>query len=63
VTELRGRFGGHSVREAGMDPVDSHWAEKYLALLNTFCAAYRGEPGIVAFRRRLEVSMAAPAAA
>jgi hypothetical protein len=46
-----------------MDPGDSHWAGKYLALLDAFCAAYRAEPGIVAFRRRLEVSMAAPAAA
>jgi glycosyltransferase involved in cell wall biosynthesis len=63
VTELRGRFGGHSVREPGMDPEDSHWAGKYLALLDAFCAAYRREPGIGAFRRRQEESMAAPTAA
>ena len=52
VTELRGRFGGHSVREAGMDPADSHWVAKYAELLEAFCAAYKAEPGIEAFRRR-----------
>jgi glycosyltransferase involved in cell wall biosynthesis len=63
VTELRGRYGGHSVREAGMDPADSHWAGKYLALLDAFCAAHRHEPGVGAFRRRQEESMPVPAAA
>jgi glycosyltransferase involved in cell wall biosynthesis len=63
VTELRGRFGGNSVREAGMDPADSHWMGKYLELLDAFCAAYRNEPGIQAFRRRLEQTLPAPAAA
>jgi glycosyltransferase involved in cell wall biosynthesis len=63
VTELRGRFGGQSVREAGLDPADPHWVGKYLELLDAFCAACRDEPGIEAFRRRLEQTLPAPVAA
>jgi hypothetical protein len=51
------------VREPGMHPEDSYWAGKYLALLDAFCAAYRREPDIAAFRRRQEESMPAHAAA
>jgi glycosyltransferase involved in cell wall biosynthesis len=40
VAELRGRFGGHSVREAGMDPDDPRWREKYAGLRAAFAAAY-----------------------
>ena len=63
VTELRGRYGGHSVREPGMDPRDSHWVGKYLQLLEAFCAAYRNDPGIEPFRRRQEEALRQPAAA
>jgi hypothetical protein len=40
VTHLRGRFGGHSVREAAMDPDDPAWREKYQELRMAFAAIY-----------------------
>jgi glycosyltransferase involved in cell wall biosynthesis len=42
VTDLRGRFGGFSVREEGMDPDDPQFVEKYLELLDAFV----GESGL-----------------
>ena len=44
VTELRGRFGGHSVRDLGMDPKDRRWREKYQALGAAFAARYGSDP-------------------
>ena len=44
VTELRGRFGGHSVREPGMDPKDRRWQQKYQALRFAFAAQYGSDP-------------------
>jgi glycosyltransferase involved in cell wall biosynthesis len=40
VSELRGRFGGHSVREAHMDPTDPRWVERYRELGEAFAVAY-----------------------
>jgi hypothetical protein len=40
VRELRGRFGGFSVREAGMDPNDPHWAGVYAGMRNAFQTRY-----------------------
>jgi glycosyltransferase involved in cell wall biosynthesis len=40
VTELRGRFGGYSVREPSMDPDDPKWVRKYRALRDAFMAAH-----------------------
>jgi glycosyltransferase involved in cell wall biosynthesis len=45
VTQLRGRYGGYSVREPGMDPADPLWVARYLQLLEAFAAAHAGEPG------------------
>jgi glycosyltransferase involved in cell wall biosynthesis len=42
VTELRGRFGGFSVREPGMDPNDPVWVGRYLELLETFVRVVGG---------------------
>ena len=50
VAELRGRFGGHSVREASMDPDDPEWVGRYQALRDAFIAAHTHHPGIAAFR-------------
>jgi hypothetical protein len=36
VTQLRGRFGGFSVREAEMNPADREWVERYAALRRAF---------------------------
>lgn len=36
VTQLRGRFGGFSAREAAMDPADAHWRRRYVELKNAF---------------------------
>lgn len=43
VTQLRGRFGGFSVREPGRDPAEPQWAQKYLAMFEAFGAVY-GNP-------------------
>lgn len=43
VTQLRGRFGGHSVREASMDANEPRWAEKYRLLRKAFVERYGGE--------------------
>jgi hypothetical protein len=48
VSELRGRFGGHSVREAHMDPADSEWKKKYQELGEAFAAAYGTDPAALA---------------
>ena len=44
VSELRGRFGGHSVRDPGMDPSERRWVEKYEALRAAFRARYAASP-------------------
>ena len=44
VTHLRGRFGGFSVREGGMDPRDPEWVVKYFYLLDAFEARYGATP-------------------
>jgi glycosyltransferase involved in cell wall biosynthesis len=36
VRELRGRFGGYSVREPGMDPAEPKWVERYAMLRRAF---------------------------
>jgi glycosyltransferase involved in cell wall biosynthesis len=46
VPELRGRFGGHSVREPGMEPTHPHWVKRYLELLEAFAAQYAGSAGL-----------------
>ena len=43
VTELRGRFGGYSVREPSMDPDEPKWVRKYQALRDAFMAAHAGD--------------------
>ena len=45
VTQLRGRFGGHSVRDAAMDPSDRLWREKYLELLDALYQRHGAERG------------------
>jgi glycosyltransferase involved in cell wall biosynthesis len=40
VSELRGRFGGYSVREAHMDPADPRCNEKFGQLRDAFAAVY-----------------------
>jgi glycosyltransferase involved in cell wall biosynthesis len=49
VTQLRGRFGGYSVRDPAMDPADPHWVRRYARLREAFIAAHAGHPDLVAF--------------
>jgi glycosyltransferase involved in cell wall biosynthesis len=49
VTQLRGRFGGHSVRDGSTDVNDRIWLRKYRDLLDAFAVAHAREPGISAF--------------
>src|SRR5439155_7925534 len=49
VTQLRGRFGGQSVRDESMDVNDPTWLARYHALLDAFAAAHAREPGVAAF--------------
>jgi glycosyltransferase involved in cell wall biosynthesis len=46
VTNLRGRFGGFSVRDAAMNPVDLLWLQRYRRMFEAFAAAHAGRPGI-----------------
>ena len=48
VSQLRGRFGGHSVRDAGMNPADPPWQAKYRELKKAFATAYGRDPGALA---------------
>jgi glycosyltransferase involved in cell wall biosynthesis len=50
VTQLRGRFGGYSVREPGMDPKSARWLKKYLALLDAFVAQFDHDGDAAALR-------------
>jgi glycosyltransferase involved in cell wall biosynthesis len=43
VSQLRGRFGGFSVREPAKDPADRGWVDKYLSLLDAFVAQFPGD--------------------
>ena len=49
VSQLRGRFGGYSVRDPRMSVSDPFWRGKYLNLLEAFVAAHADEPGVEAF--------------
>ena len=40
VKQLRGRFGGHSVREPDMDPAEPRWVGRYMELLEAFVERY-----------------------
>jgi len=43
VTQLRGRFGGFSVREPAMDPAEPRWVRRYAELLEAFASLARGQ--------------------
>lgn len=49
VRQLRGRFGGMSVRESSCDSADPTWLARYLELLAAFAAHHAAESGIHAF--------------
>jgi glycosyltransferase involved in cell wall biosynthesis len=51
VTQLRGRFGGFSVRDPEMDPADPQWVGVYRELRETFVAAHAGHPEVDVFGR------------
>src|SRR4051794_9433663 len=49
VTQLRGRFGGFSVRDPAMDRADPQWVRLYTRLREAFVAAHAGDPDITRF--------------
>jgi hypothetical protein len=49
VTQLRGRFGGFSVRDRALDPADPHWVRRYARLREAFVAAHADDPDIATF--------------
>jgi glycosyltransferase involved in cell wall biosynthesis len=57
IRELRGRYGGFSVREEGMEPGEDEWVSKYLAMLDTFCAGHVGREGIEVLRDGVETRL------
>jgi glycosyltransferase involved in cell wall biosynthesis len=59
VTQLRGRFGGYSVREPEMDPKSERWVEKYLALLDAFVAPFPADPEATALRSEVRAAVGA----
>ncbi len=62
IPQLRGRFGGMSVREPGMTSDDQPWAGIYLKMLEAFCRRYAKCDGIQNLRERIESSIARRAA-
>lgn len=60
VYHLRGRYGGFSVREPGLDPADPIWVGRRLQLLDAFLAAHRDQPGYEAFARQMRGSIVLP---
>ena len=53
VTQLRGRYGGFSVREPGMDPDEPRWVGRYLELLDAFIAEYDDAHGADGLREEV----------
>lgn len=51
VAQLRGRYGGFSVRDDAADPADPAWQAKYARLLDAFASSRAGEPNLDLFRR------------
>jgi len=56
IPQLRGRFGGMSVREPGMASDDQPWAGVYLKMLDAFCRQYAKRDGIENLRERVRSS-------
>ena len=48
VTQLRGRFGGESVRDPGMNAGEPRWQGKYMELRKAFAAIHGRDPGAIA---------------
>jgi hypothetical protein len=46
ITQLRGRYGGQSVRDEAMDPVDPVWLAFLENMLNEFATTYSSHDGI-----------------
>ena len=57
IPQLRGRFGGMSVREAGMNSDDKPWAGIYLKMLDAFCQWHATCDGIEKMRERVRSSL------
>ena len=62
VRELRGRFGGYSVRDAAMNPTDPLWQHLYLGLFEAFQSAYGYEPSLMPLRYRVRWNVTQAAA-
>lgn len=62
IPQLRGRYGGMSVREPGMSNDDQPWTGIYLKMLDAFCRQYAKCDGIQNLRERIESSIARRAA-
>lgn len=53
IPQLRGRYGGMSVREPVMAGDDQPWAGIYLKILDAFCQRYADRDGIYDLRERV----------
>ncbi|MCC6424507.1 MAG: glycosyltransferase family 2 protein [Phycisphaerales bacterium] len=49
LRQLRGRFGGHSVRDPSLDPADPYWQGRHAELRAAFIAHHRDHPDIGRF--------------
>lgn len=49
LPQLRGRFGGFSVRDASLDPADPYWRQRYLDLRQAFVQHHRHHRGLEDF--------------
>ena len=62
VKNLRGRYGGHSVRDPGMNPLDPPWRQLYLSMFDAFGVAFGYEPSLLPLRWQVQWNTMQPAA-
>ena len=57
VTQLRGRFGGASVRDESMDPAEERWLKRFRDLLEAFVRAHAGDPDAATFHAEMKQAL------
>lgn len=62
VRNLRGRYGGFSVRDPEMDPLDPNWRQLYLSMFDAFGIAFGYEPSLMPLRWQVRWNVMQPAA-
>ncbi len=62
VRNLRGRYGGWSVRDVAMNQLDPVWRQLYLSMFDAFGVAFGYEPSLMPLRWQVRWNVMQPAA-